>query len=361
MVSRQMNSFDEFILQFITQQRNTLPDADEETVNQLLYKKFDNVLQAVLFKNAPEIKLIITRSYQRYSLLLPAKQKGEIKYYLLYDKHLIEYLKLLNAIFLLREDTEPDLWKFAYQLFSEETYLEKENILALYTALNASALGLYYCEDLLSAEENKMWIGVQTDYILAHEVGHWLYGLKQYEEERNNAIDEINILLYEVYERYLNIYREQDYIQIISESVNKIRTEGIIVEECFCDAVAFSYIFKKIEKNECLETKLGIVKSLFLCLMHMQLLAMCNFTVNDERNYDIANSIRISFFRNYIVCFFARKEQNELKKTLESTIITYENKITNIILPIFNTVEERLDNLYDSIGSDDLIINLTRD
>ncbi len=348
MREKKLNELDNFVMQFIAQQRKVLPDTDKQYVNQALYDKFDEIIESVIFKNAPEISLIISCSYQKYSLMIPAKQNSKTKYYLLYDKYLAQHLKMFNAVFLYQKNTEPDLWKFSYQLFSEETYLAKDMLVAFYTAINANALDDFQCKDLLATNENNRWIDIQVDYILAHEVGHWLFRLKQYQKERDSAIIEINEVLEEVYSKYSRKFKDKDYISLLTESIDKIRINGNMLEECFCDSVAYSYIFSRLGDDPPVDKSLDIIKGLLLCLLHTQILSMCNFTVNDEGNYEIVNSIRLSYFRNYIMIFLNSNEYQLLSEMLETTIKEYENKITNIILPIFSTIETRIDNLYDS-------------
>lgn len=349
-----MNSLDRLILDFISSQRHEIEPVISYYSDKELMNKFGDILGAAMFRNAPSIRIYISCSYQKYSCIFPAKNGDRTVYYMLYDKHLIECLSILNSIFLCENDAEADLWKFSYQIFSEETYIVGEKIASLYTAMNFNALEEYGCAQEFYSPNNTKWIDVQTDYILAHELGHWLYDLEEYKEDRDHALKNIQEILDDAYTNLLHICSDNDYVNLISESLEKMKSNGALIEECFCDAVAFSYIFSKAEEIGCsAEDKLETMKALFICLLHTQILSMCNYTVSEHNNYEIANSVRFVFVRNYISCFFEEHEKAMINDCLTNCGEIYERKITSIILQVFTAIENRIGNLYENMDAMD--------
>lgn len=351
-----MDDFERLVLDLILSRRHEIVPKISYHSDTELMNKFQDVLAAVNYQNAPPISVYISCSYQKYSFIASQKKGDSYSYYMFYDKHLMEYYGILNSIFLCEQESEADLWKFSYQIFSEETYMEDEKIAALYTSMNFNALEDYNCSNEFDNPQNIQWIDIQTDYIFAHEIGHWLYSLQEYQIDRDKALEEIQEILEAVYDSLLRTSAEYNELELISETLAKLRQNGDIIEECFCDAVAFSYIFSKVENAGYNNIdKKEAVKSLFLCIFHTQILSLCNYTVSEQNNYEIISSVRFAFVRNYISCFLEGCEIPIFNEFLTDLGETYERKITSYILKAFTTIETRISTLYDNIDADNNI------
>ena len=134
---------DTMILEFIRHSRHCIPNSNpsasiEASVKNLYLDCLDSIVNNQAEAYIPS--LILTNTYDKYSTLMPIRVgKNQQKYYLLYDVHLKEILRLFNALFFDEEDPGHDLWKLSYELFAEDALLENEEILLSYYGLNTTA------------------------------------------------------------------------------------------------------------------------------------------------------------------------------------------------------------------------------
>lgn len=352
---------DEAILEFIGLARTHICEQDiDPNMEYNIKRNFDSIVEAVVvcYKHEMIPKLIICNTYNKYSSILPIKKsKDSCDYYLLYDIHLYELNKLLNTFFLSSdENVGHDIWKFAYELFEEESALSKDEMMITYYGLNKIALGPYAME-IDECDEADFILDVQEKYILAHEVGHWIFEMIQQKENQKFinladlevVLEDIKVLLCEVYEQYEGIFQEKDYMGFIDEQKKIVHNNSRIVEECFADAIAYSYVFDFINKvyENSLEKKLCAGKALLLIMSNLQLLAIHHMTVSDE-SFENATSIRLAFFRNYTELYFENEEKT-YSEMLEGVVFRYESRITNLILECFSELEDRRENIYNAI------------
>lgn len=348
-----MTSEDEFVLKFLHNQRTFTSSELNASVDATpIEQLFDDILNSVIKtydkKSLP--KLIICRTLDKYSCVLPIKSnKNKYSYYIVYDQYLNEINRLFNALFMNEQDIGHDLWKFSYELFAEEAILSKQELLATYYGLNKIALGSFDV-NINEFSTNGFICDIQQKYILAHEIGHWVYILSK----QNNEIEMLNIsgdlswlfeeikdMLNSIYEQYSHAFKNEDYSFFIEEQSEIIHDKEGIIEECIADAIAFAYIFAYIseEFSDEPEIKLLTAQSLFLQMMNLQLLAMHHMTVSEE-TFENSTSIRISFFRNYIGLYF-EDDINSFEEMIEQTVIRYEDRITDPMLECFHVLEDR--------------------
>lgn len=352
---------DEAVLEFIGLARTNICEQDiDSNIEYNIERNFDSIMEAVVvcYKRERIPKLIICNTYNKYSSILPIKKsKDACDYYLLYDIHLNKLNKLLNTFFLSSDEiVGRDIWKFAYELFEEEAILSKDEMMITYYGLNKIALGPYAME-IEECDEVDFILDVQEKYILAHEVGHWIFEMIQQKENEKFinledlevVLEDIKVLLCEIYEQYERILQDKDYIGFIECQKMIVHNNNRIVEECFADAIAYSYVFDFINKVYAnnLEKKLCAGKALLLIMLNLQLLAMHHMTVSEE-SFENATSIRLAFFRNYTELYFENEEKT-YTEMLEGVVVRYESRITNLILECFSELENRSENIYSAI------------
>lgn len=357
-------STDKAVMDFIMLSRtHTNEGPMDQNIKQDIEQAFDDVIVSVIseYQEGRIPKLIICDTYNKYSILLPVRCGADgYKYYLLFDQHLNEINCLLNIFFLSDRDVGHDIWKLSYELFAEEALLSRNSLMSTYYGLNKVALGPFEAlEDEFG--EIDFVLKVQQYYILAHEIGHWIFAMAKQgnpDELINIAgnwadlIDDIKGILCEVYGQYAEMYQDKDYVSIIEEQSNIIQEGEGIVEECFADAVAYAFIFAFVagEYPDDTDQKLLAGQALFLVMMNLQLLAMHHMTVSED-TFENSTSIRIGFCRNYLQYYF-EDELDLFREMVENTVIRYEERITGLMLECFNTLEERENNICDALLDD---------
>ncbi len=265
-------------------------------------------------------------------------------------------LNTFVKILLSDEDPAHDVWKLSYELFSEEMIIKNNQLLYLYYKLNDIALGDYYIS-INKTKEMSLIYDVHSNYVLAHEVGHWLYCIsnKGKEEEILNLSDYVeNVmnnsreLLREVYDIFERKFQDKDYSKLISEQKRIVCENDRIIEECFADAVAYSYVVQFVNSEyRTVEERLIAVEALFILMMSMQILSMSQMTFNDD-SFENSISVRITFLREYLLQYY-EDISHEYFKTIEMLVERFENRITNIILESFAELENRGMNITDTI------------
>lgn len=367
-------SIDSVVLEFI---RNTRCSVHTDNLSKIeearLKALFDDCLATVVSRhNEDQVPtLILCNTYNKYSTILPVRLKrNEYKYYLLYDIHLNEINRLLNAIYYSNQDPGHDIWKLSYELFAEDSLVDEDEILLSYYGLNKVALGPF--EIIQNNQVDFDFIlAIQERYVIGHELGHWIYRISDnadtssianvnFTESYSAFLCEIRELLSEVYETYEEAFQEQEYIELIHEQKGLILENDTISEECFADAIAYAMVFRYVQdKYPNDQNRLLLAgQALFLEMMNLQLLAMQHMAMAEE-SFETSTSVRMSFLRNYAYLYFEEsKEQFEC--LLKNTTIRYENRITNPILECFAELERRADNIYRALEDADGLLDTNK-
>ena len=357
---------DTMILEFIRHSRHCIPNSDpsasiEASVKNLYLDCLDSIVNNQAEAYIPS--LILTNTYDKYSTLMPIRVgKNQQKYYLLYDVHLKEILRLFNALFFDEEDPGHDLWMLSYELFAEDALLENEEILLSYYGLNKVALGPFEVTDRYQSDWD-FFLEIQERYIIGHELGHWLFKLSDDVNLVGNIsvpisemMNEIQLMLAEIYTAYEQLFQSQDYVELIHEQKNILSENNTIHEECFADAIAYAITFFHVQFQYPGDSEKMLMtgQALFLEMMHLQLLAMQHMTTSDE-SFESSISIRLSFFRNYASLYF-EDNKDIFDRMLDASVIRYEERITNPMLECFAELEHRADQIYDTLtGKDGLL------
>ena len=360
-----MTQTDNFVLSFINGQRMHISDSFiTDLMKNNIKESFKEILDSVIkicSEDLP-IKIIIGESFNKYSEMLPVRvKKDRYVYYLVYDHHLSELNRYFNTFFYSKQDIGHDIWKLSYELFAEEALLADEELLITYFGLNKAALGPFDVQNERECELVDFMCSIQEKYIIAHEIGHFLYAMFLHNDKRieinltidlNDFIDEVLQSLEDIYLQFSHKLRIPEYSLIINEQVKIIRGGNEIVEECIADAIAIAFIFSNISKkypnND--KVKIRVMQALFVEMMTLQLLAIHHMTVC-ERSFENEVSIRIAFFRNHISLYFD-KNKELFEEELENTVKQYENKILTPMLECFNVLEEREQQLCNMLISD---------
>ncbi|MCM1172033.1 MAG: hypothetical protein NC393_07885 [Clostridium sp.] len=367
-------NIDEKVIEFVKNSRYSIYVDEISEVEQARLKNlFDNCVSVLIKDYAEEFMptFIICDTYNKYSTILPVRlHQNNYKYYLLYDCHLIQINRLLDALYLDNNDASHDIWKFSYELFAEDALLEENEILVSYYGLNKVALGQFEVNIEEQADLDFI-IDIQERYIIGHELGHWIYKVAEnrniesifnvsFDADWVRFLENIKALLCDLYDKYEKIFQSNEYIEMIHEQKNLVNENNGILEECFADAVAYAMTFSYVGLNypNDLNQKILAGKALLLEMMNLQLLAMQHMYVS-EKSFESATSIRVGFLRNYISLYF---EDNEIlfDKMLEETVIRYEERITNIMLECFSELEDRGDNIFDALIDTDGFLNLDK-
>lgn len=354
---------DENVMKFIKCSRySTYADELSESEQTRLKVLFDDCLSAIIKEYVEEFmpSFIICDTYNKYSTVLPVRlYQNSYKYYILYDHHLNQINRLLDALYLDNNDSAHDIWKLSYELFAEDALLEKNEILVSYYGLNKTALGPFEVNVEEQADLDFI-IDIQDRYVIGHELGHWIYKAsedKNVESIFNISLDaewfqfleNIKKLLCDLYEEYGIKFQSKEYVELIHEQKHLVNENNEILEECFADAVAYAMTFSYValKYSDDLNRKLLAGKALFLEMMNLQLLAMQHMYVSEE-SFEAATSIRVGFLRNYAQLYFEGNERL-FDNMLEEAVVRYEERITNIMLECFSELEDRGDNIYDAL------------
>lgn len=358
---------DTMILEFIRNSRhcilNSAPSASKEASVKNLYRDcLDSIVNDQSDSYIPT--LILTNTYDKYSSLLPIRiGNNQYKYYLLYDYHLKEIFRLFNALFFDEEDLGHDLWKLSYELFAEDALLANDEILLSYYGLNKVALGPFE----VAARYQSDWdffLEIQERYIIGHELGHWLFRLSDDAKLTGNIsisipdmMNEIQLMLAEIYAAYEQLFQSQDYVELIHEQKSILGENSTIHEECFADAIAYAITFSHVKSRYPgdMEKMLMTGQALFLEMMHLQLLAMQHMTTSDE-SFESSISIRLGFLRNYAYLYF-EDNKDMFDRMLEASVIRYEERITNPMLECFAELEHRADQIYNALTGEDGLLD----
>lgn len=367
-------NIDENVMEFVKYSRySAYDDKLSESEQTRIKGLFDDCLSALIKEYIKEFipTLIICNTYNKYSTVLPVRlQKNKYKYYLLYDCHLNKINRLLDALYLDNNDPAHDIWKLSYELFAEDALLEGNDILVSYYGLNKVALGPFQ----VNAEEQSdldFILDIQERYIIGHELGHWFYKVSDNKDAENlfnisfsenwlEFLDDVKILLSDLYKEYAKIFQSKDYVEIIQEQSSLVNENNGIREECFADAVAYAMTFSYVDLSYSgdLDKRLLAGKALFLEMMNLQLLAMQHMYVSEE-SFEAATSIRLGFLRNYAGLYFEEDERS-FDNMLEETVIRYEERITNLALKCFSELEDRGDNIYDALIDTDGLLDFDK-
>lgn len=366
-----MMEIDEFVLDFVKKTRYITNNIDLSEAEQARLKAmFDDALSLIIKepnnKEMP-LALIICSTYNKYSVVMPTRLKeGNLKYYILYDRHLAEINRLLDAIYLDDNESAHDIWKLSYELFAEEALLREDEVLTSYYGLNKVALGPFEV-DITEKDNLDFIVEIQERYIMGHELGHWIFSMSEKKKTNFNIVfdadwdkflDNLQTLLSELYDEYRKKFTSKEYKEILREQFVVVNENSKIREECFADAIAYAMIFSYMEFNypDDLNQKLLAGKALLLQMMNLQLLAMQNMTVSEE-SFEIAVSIRLGFLRNYSMLYFEGAEE-AFDRMLEEIAVRYEERITNLMLECFSELEMRGDNIYDALVDSDGMMDM---
>ena len=162
---------------------------------------------------------------------------------------------------------------------------------------------------------------------------------------------------HQTYEDLNSRYKGKEYDSLIKEQENIISKIDRIMEECFADAIAYSYIINYVNAEYgTAEARFTAVKSLFILMMGLQLLAMSYMTFSDN-SFENSVSIRIVFFRKYLSQYY-EDSTSEFNKILEDMMERFENRVTCIILESFAELEDRAKNLNEYFSNNDINSNI---
>ncbi len=367
-------NIDENVMEFVKYSRyRTYADELSETEQTRLKALFDDCVSSIIKEYVEEFmpSFIICDTYNKHSTVLPVRiYQNDYKYYILYDCHLNQINRLLDALYLDNNDSAHDIWKLSYELFAEDALLEENEILVSYYGLNKVALGPFEV-NVKEQTDLDFILDIQDRYVIGHELGHWIYKVsenKNAEGTFNISLDaewlqfleNIKMLLCDLYEEYGEKFQSEEYIELIHEQRYLVNENNGILEECFADAVAYAMTFSYValKYSDDLKQKLLAGKALFLEMMNLQLLAMQHMYVSEE-SFEAATSIRVGFLRNYARLYFEGNERL-FDNMLEETVVRYEERITNIILECFSELEDRGDNIYDALIDTDGLLDFDR-
>lgn len=298
------------------------------------------------------------------------KRENNYKYYILYDCYLNHINRLIDALYLDNNDSAHDIWKLTYELYAEDALLEGNEILVSYYGLNKVALGAFNVK-VKEQIDLDFILDIQERYVFGHELGHWIYKVAKnresasvfnisFDEEWEQFLENIRIILCELYEEYESKFKSEEYVELIREQKCLVNENNEIFQECFADAIAYAIIFSYIDKiySGDFNRRLLTGKALFLEMMNLQLLAMQHMYVSKE-SFEASTSIRLGFLRNYVRLYF---EENEklFDEMLEETVARYEERITDIMLECFSELEDRGDNIYDALIDVDGLLNYNK-
>lgn len=335
---------------------------------------YDECLSSILKEFSDEIipELIICNSFNKYSAILPVRiNQDNYKYYLLYDCYLNRINQQLDSIFFSENNSEHDIWKLSYELFAEDAFLNKDTVLYTYFGLNKIALGPFEINGINDTILDFV-LEVQERYIIAHEIGHWIYKNSvnpnkncvfniKFDGNQSVLLNDIKKLLCELYLEYEKKFQDKEYFTILKEQGDIIRgNNNSIHEECFADAIAYAMVFSYVESQYPNDINIKVLagQALFIELLNLQLLAMQHMTTS-EVSFESSTSIRLGFLKNYAVLYF-EKAEDLYDDMLKETINRYEKRITNIILECFATLEDRADNIYDGLIDTDKAIDMSK-
>lgn len=365
-------NIDDLVLEFIRNARYSVHTNNiSETEEARLKALFGDCLSLIVNHHNEALMptFVLCDTYNKYSAILPVRVKrNEYKYYLLYDLHLNRINRLLNGIYFSDQDSGHDIWKLSYELFAEDSLLEKDEVLLSYFGLNKVALGPFEIAENSQADLDFI-SDIQERYIIGHELGHWIYKVSANTDISGVAnigfcenpyilLTDIKELLSELYKAYEKLFEKQEYVVLIQEQRELVLKNNGILEECFADAVAyaivFAYVQTKYPNNK--ERLLLAGQSLFLEMMNLQLLAMQHMAVVEE-SFESSTSVRLGFLRNYAQLYF--EENSELFiSMLEETVLRYEERITNPMLECFSELEQRADNIHFALKDVDGQLNV---
>lgn len=369
-----MSIYDDMVIKFIEITRysaytNELSESEQNRLKIL----FDDCLFAIIKEYDEEFmpSLIICNTYNKYSMVMPVKKReNNYKYYILYDCYLNHINRLIDALYLDNNDSAHDIWKLTYELYAEDALLEGNEILVSYYGLNKVALGAFNVK-VKEQIDLDFILDIQERYVFGHELGHWIYKVAKnresasvfnisFDEEWEQFLENIRIILCELYEEYESKFKSEEYVELIREQKCLVNENNEIFQECFADAIAYAIIFSYIDKiySGDFNRRLLTGKALFLEMMNLQLLAMQHMYVSKE-SFEASTSIRLGFLRNYVRLYF---EENEklFDEMLEETVARYEERITDIMLECFSELEDRGDNIYDALIDVDGLLNYNK-
>lgn len=368
-------NIDDMVLEFVERSRVVIKhDEISDDKERQIKRIYDECLSSILKEFSVEIipSLIICNSFNKYSNILPVRiNQDNYKYYLLYDCYLNRINRQLDVIFFAENSSEHDIWKLSYELFAEDALLNKDNVLFTYFGLNKIGLGPFELESINRTQLDFVE-AIQERYIIAHEVGHWIYKNSinpnknceyniKFDENQSSLLNDIKSLLSELYREYENKFSDKEYFQTLKEQGDIVReNNSSIHEECFADAIAYAIVFSYVESEYPNNNNMRILvgQALLIEMLNLQLLAMQHMTTSEE-SFESSTSIRIGFFMNYTVLYFEGIE-NLYDNMLKETIERYEKRITNIILECFATLEDRADNIYDGLIDIDKTLNMSK-
>lgn len=368
-------NIDDMVLEFVERSRVVIKhDEISDDKERQIKRIYDECLSSILKEFSVEIipSLIICNSFNKYSNILPVRiNQDNYKYYLLYDCYLNRINRQLDVIFFAENSSEHDIWKLSYELFAEDALLNKDNVLFTYFGLNKIGLGPFELESI-NRTQLDLVEAIQERYIIAHEVGHWIYKNSinpnknceyniKFDENQSSLLNDIKSLLSELYREYENKFSDKEYFQTLKEQGDIVReNNSSIHEECFADAIAYAIVFSYVESEYPNNNNMRILvgQALLIEMLNLQLLAMQHMTTSEE-SFESSTSIRIGFLMNYTVLYFEGIE-NLYDNMLKETIERYEKRITNIILECFATLEDRADNIYDGLIDIDKTLNMSK-
>lgn len=367
-------NIDEYVMEFVENARYIIPDEIlSESEQNRLKIIFDDCMYSILKEYKKEFMpvFIICNTYNKYSTILPVRlSRNQYKYYLLYDRHLSRINGILNALYFDENDSAHDIWKLSYELFAEDSLLNNKDVLTVYYGLNKAALGSFEVNEK-GQIHLEFFKEIQERYVIGHELGHWIYKISgdenakdiihlTFDEDWLAFLDNIKLLLCELYEEYGKRFQEKEYTELIHEQSMLVNKNDTILEECFADAVAYAMTFSYVQEKypDDLKKRLLAAQALFLVMMNLQLLAMQQMAISEE-SFESSTSIRIGFLRNYAGLYFEGDEKI-FETVLVNTVERYETRITNPMLECFSVLEDRADNIHAVLADTDGLLDINK-
>jgi hypothetical protein len=292
------------------------------------------------------ILFIPVDSFQKYSECIRFNWRGSIQDVLICDTYLMYLCGYLDTMYLSEKEVEGDVQKLINKMLAEECMMCKKDSAALYFALGYCSHGAYSIEDEILDESEVLskMEQLQEWYIMAHEIGHWLFYKNTYQnsETAKKVKHGVKELICDYIEqgrtRGLDGESYQEYLDIC---VDEIYNEDFIIEECVCDTFAYSFVFKKaISQGYKLE---DIIEAIFLLYLNLEVFSMVNLTVSEFDTYDVETSIRLIFLKYYLKEFAMTEEGYQ--EVLQRVYFRYEDRIMSQVLNSLEKVDEKMENL----------------
>ena len=292
------------------------------------------------------ILFIPVDSFQKFSECIRINWRGSVQDILLYDAYLIFLCGYLNTMYLSEKEVVGDVQRFISKVLAEECMIYKKDSAALYWALDYHSRNAYSIEEELLDEGKALsqMEQVQEWYIMAHEIGHWMFYKSTYRD--SEIAKKIKSGVKELICDYIgqskaSVMDGKGYQEYLDACMDEIYNENFIIEECVCDTFAYSFVFKKaISQKYKLE---NIIEAILLLYLNLEVFSMVNLTVSDFDTYDVETTIRLIFLKYYLKEFAMTEECYQ--EVIQRAYFRYEERIMSQVLNFLEKADDMMENL----------------